>query len=351
MLGLGQVSNKVDAVKRWLSRPENSGWLLIFDNADDLKSVGISRYYPSSSGGHILITSRDQAAIGNVARHGCLLERLDVQDAIAVLLEKAGIEEPSAEDREQAERIVDLLGCLPLAVNQGGAFLRSRRKGLADYRRLYDERQNDILRYKPRLEEYEKTVLTAWEINFKQIEREAPEASNLLLLMCFLEQTSISELMLVRGCSPQKRWNRRGEIDEPDAVDSGIDSSLVELVKNEVDFSRAIDTLLSFSLISVNDDPGSRIFSLHPLVQYCASQRVSSATQRTWRLQATLLVCHAFPRSKYLDPLWVLGLLRLHFHAKHITGTGNSDAHNSLTLIGSLTSMIEPPKMSLGKSL
>ncbi|KAI9847786.1 MAG: hypothetical protein M1837_001679 [Sclerophora amabilis] len=303
LLNLGSTSDKVGSMKRWLSKKENSDWLLIFDNADDLDSVRISKYIPAASWGHIIITSRDQAAIGSVGKEGCLLERLEAKEAVAVLMEKAGIRSPSVEDYQEAEVIVELLGCLPLAVDQGGAFIRSRQKTLTDYRRLYQERQHEVLKFKPRLGEYDKTVLTAWEINFEQVERDSKEASQLLLLFCFLDPANISESMLSRGCSPQKRWSRQGEITDMAAEDAGLDRSLVALLKNEMDFDAAIERLLSFSLIHRNSDlNGSRSFSLHPLVQHCASQRVSAVVQDKWRLQAILLVCHAFPRSEYLQP-------------------------------------------------
>src|SRR5207248_5408245 len=53
----------VQAVKRWLE--SHSGWLLIFDNADDLAMV--RGYLPEGNTGHILLTTRAQA-MGGLAR-------------------------------------------------------------------------------------------------------------------------------------------------------------------------------------------------------------------------------------------------------------------------------------------
>lgn len=305
-LKLGNVSDSASAFKEWLSREDNTDWLLIFDNADDLESVRIAQYFPDTSWGHIVLTSRDQGAIGNVTKDGAVLDRLDVGEAIAVLLQKAGYASPSAEDYEEAQVIVELLGCLPLAVDQAGAYIRSRRKTLPSYRRLYKDRQSDILQFKPRLGEYDHTVSTTWEINFEQVERDSREAFMLLLLFCFLDASNISETMLDRACSPQKRWDRKGEMLELAPIDAGLNSDLVALIKDEVAFDNAIEKLLSFSLIHLdNDVNGLRNFSVHPLVQHCASQRVPSRLKYEWRLQAILIVCDAFPRNKYLEPLSV----------------------------------------------
>ncbi|KAI4232447.1 MAG: hypothetical protein LQ349_005006 [Xanthoria aureola] len=304
-LKLGNVSNKVSAFKAWLSRADNTDWLLIFDNADDLESIRIAQYFPDTSWGHVVVTSRDQGVIGNVTKDGAVLDRLELEEAIAVLLQKAGYLSPSAEDYEEAKMIVELLGCLPLAVDQAGAYIRSRRKTLTSYLRLYKDRQNDVLQFKPRLGEYDNTVFTTWEINFEQVERDSKEASMLLFLFCFLDASNISETMLDRACSPQKRWDRAGEMSELAPMDAGLNSDLIALVKDEVAFDDAIEKLLSFSLIHLdNDVNGLRNFSVHPLVQHCASQRFPSSLQDQWRLQAILIVCHAFPRNNYLDPFY-----------------------------------------------
>ena len=44
----------VNAMKRWLAN--NSGWLLILDNADDLKMA--REFIPAHKNGHVLLTTR-----------------------------------------------------------------------------------------------------------------------------------------------------------------------------------------------------------------------------------------------------------------------------------------------------
>jgi len=45
-------------VSRWLSDPDNTRWLLIFDNYDDPDQYQITKYYPHASHGSIIITTR-----------------------------------------------------------------------------------------------------------------------------------------------------------------------------------------------------------------------------------------------------------------------------------------------------
>lgn len=299
---LGSSSNKAESVRRWLSDIRHSDWLLIFDNADDLESVCVSDWFPNITWGHIIITSRDESAIGLVGQSGSSLEPLSPLEAVTLLLDKSGIRASSIEEKKYVYEIADLLGYLPLALDQAGAFMRARHKNFSDYIRLFQTQQIELLKFEPRLSSYDKTVLTAWNVNFKQVEDDSEDAAFLLLLFCFLEPGDISENMLLRGCTPRKRWDKWGNIAEIDAQESGVSSYLVHLITDEMTYDAAIEKLLSFSLIRRNNDFNeSRSISMHPLVQYCASHRVSKSQQNTWRLQAILLVCHSFPRSQYME--------------------------------------------------
>ena len=61
---------------------------------------------------------------------------------------------------------------------------------------------------------------------------------------------------------------------------AGIECELVHLIKDEIRFFDAIEKLLFFSLIHLDKDTdGLKNFSIHPLVQYCASHRISLQTQ------------------------------------------------------------------------
>ncbi|KAL6719971.1 hypothetical protein ACLMJK_001892 [Lecanora helva] len=302
LMKLGSSTNKAESVKQWLSNGRNTKWLLIFDNADNLASVCVSNFFPATSWGHIIITSRDETAIGLVGQEGSSLDPLEHSEAVSLLMNKSGIDLASTEELKHAHEIVDLLGCLPLALDQAGAFIRSRRKSCTDYIRLYQTQQHELLKFQPKLSSYDKTVLTAWNVNFKQVEDESEDAAFLLLLFCFLDPGDIRENMLLRGCTPQRRWNKYGNVEEIDAQDSGVSSYLIHLITDEMCYDAAIEKLLSFSLIRRNNDFNEvRSLSLHPLVQYCASQRVSQSQQNAWRLQAISLVSHAFPRNQYIE--------------------------------------------------
>lgn len=275
---------------------------MIFDGADDLQSISLARYFPSCAWGHIIVTSRDQAVVGLVAPAGQAIECLDEHAAVGLLFEKAAVDNPSTDDFKQARAIVHSLGYLPLAVDQAGAFIRRRGKSLRDYHRLFQTKQHEVLSVTPGIGGYERTVATVWELNFRQLEKDSSKASHLLMLFSFLEAGAISESVLRRGSSNKKIWGRSGEITELSPKEAGLDPGLVDLVNDEMQFDHAIQQLLAFSLIQRNNTgTESRVFSVHPLVQQCASNRVPSSVRQKWQAQAILLVAHAFPFNVYID--------------------------------------------------
>ena len=302
LLALAEAENKAKAVKRWLTGIDQQEWLLVFDNADDLSSVKLQEYLPGNWAGHVLITSRDPEVIGQIADGGLVLDTLAPEDAVELLLRTAGMSHSLTTD-QKAEDIVMRLGCLPLALDQAGAFIRARHKQLQQYLALLDTAQRDLLTFRSRLSTSDVTVLSTWEINFRQIENESDDASMLLLLLSFLNPSRIEEVMLCRGTSPQRRWNEDGTACEVNAEDEGVASDLVQLLQDEMRLDQAVEKLRSFSLISLTMGKNDRrLFLIHPLVQYCATQRIPSAKACYWTKQAISLVCHALPRNHYLDP-------------------------------------------------
>lgn len=304
-LQLSDGSSLPSRFHRWLSSREKINFLIIFDNADDLESVPMPNYVPKTSWGHVIFTSRDQGIIGTLAKTGALLDRLALDEAILAILQKANVPSPSPEEYGHALDIVQQLGCLPLAIDQAGAYIKARDKSLSSFKELCSQRQSDILKYKPHLAGYDQTVFTTWEINFEQVESNSEDARKLMLLFCYLDAANIPEAMLDRACSLQKRWSHEGDVTEEAPSASGIDEDLIRMVKDELRFDDAVEMLKSFSFIYVNEDEhtGLRKFSIHPLVQYCASQRVPVDVQDYWRKQAIALICHAFPRDEILEPL------------------------------------------------
>jgi hypothetical protein len=86
----------IDAVKEWLSLPNNTRWLMIYDNYDnpklpgntDLAAVDIRKFLPESYQGSVIITTRSsEVKIG----HRIRIRKLeDVRDSVQLLSNASG---------------------------------------------------------------------------------------------------------------------------------------------------------------------------------------------------------------------------------------------------------------------
>ena len=123
----------VDAVKRWLT--SHDGWLLILDNADDLKIV--REFIPAGKTGHVLLTTRARA-VGAVARLVEIREMGIAEGALFLLrrskliTENAQLHAAAAADRANAKEITKQLDGLPLALDQAGAYIEESDCGLSE---------------------------------------------------------------------------------------------------------------------------------------------------------------------------------------------------------------------------
>lgn len=105
-------------------------------------------------------------------------------------------------DYDEARRIVQKLGYLPLAIDQAGAYLSRLSKPLYTFLPLFESNFKTVLGKKPpeAVWQYgEKTVVTTWEISFQAIQDQDPQAAKLLLLCSFISHEDIDAGFLSLG--------------------------------------------------------------------------------------------------------------------------------------------------------
>src|SRR5205814_6116651 len=164
---------------------------------DDLPLA--QQYLPASHKGYVLFTTRDQAA-GTIAA-SIEVEKLTPQDGALLLLRwskqldrDAPLDQARAADRAAAERIVEEMDGLPLALVQAGAYIAETRCSLEAYLRLYMSQRIALLARRSRLiRDYPHTVATTWSLSFEQVEQQNPAAADLLRLCAFLAPDAIPE--------------------------------------------------------------------------------------------------------------------------------------------------------------
>ena len=251
---------KIQAIQRWLDNESN--WLLVFDNAKEPENI--APYIPHQGGGHVLITSRTRDWNG-VAESDRELGVFDRDDAVKFIIERTG-----QSDENAAEVLANELGCLPLALEQAGSYIKTRYKSIDEYLTLFRERHEALLQ-RERPANYPDTVATTWEISFQQAERDTKSAADFAALCAYVAPDNIP------------RW-----------LFSNVPSSLAEelpLLADDVEFEDAMAALQNYSLITVTEDA----ISIHRLMQMIVRDRLGEDGERKWVEMAVQLLNGAFP--------------------------------------------------------
>ncbi len=268
----------IAAVKAWFAA--HDGWLVIFDNADDLALV--EDYLPPGGRGHLLLTTRAQ--VPGVLAHGIEIEQLDEEEGVRFLLGRAGIlgtdaplEHALEADRQAARALVRELGGLPLALDQAGAYIEETRCTVASYLTRYQERQATLLKRRGGTgKQHPEPVAATWSLSFARVEALDPLAADLLRVCAFLAPDAIPEQMLLDGASE-------------------LGERLAALAEDAALLDEAVAALLRFSLLKRKRDEAT--LSVHRLVQAVLRASLDEATQRLWAERVVRAVARAFPHG------------------------------------------------------
>jgi hypothetical protein len=113
-------------MKQWLAK--NDRWLLVLDNADDLRQL---RPYLPTTNGHILFTTRAQA-LGDLAAK-VEVTRMDADEGALLLLRRAKVIADDADlaaaseaNQTLAHALNTEMDGLPLALDQAGAYIEDQ---------------------------------------------------------------------------------------------------------------------------------------------------------------------------------------------------------------------------------
>ncbi|KAJ7231315.1 hypothetical protein C8J57DRAFT_1453383, partial [Mycena rebaudengoi] len=234
--------------------------MVIFDNADDPK-LDLSHFFPQSTHGNILITSRNpQLQVYAPDAHHRIS---DLEQEAAVQLLLASALQPTTSDTEKlAIEIVKVLHCSPLAVAQAGAFI-AKTGALQKYLVLYGHNSARLLSYAPSQshDKYAWSVYTTWNISFQNLSQ---QAAKFLQLCSFLHYEGISETIFLKAATfvPYPLGPTDEQVNQPlqflgqFLTPAGLWEPLC--------FHDITMELQAYSLI--DKDPTTQLFSIHPLV-------------------------------------------------------------------------------------
>lgn len=309
----------VQAVKDWLKTHDR--WLLILDNADDLALV--CDFLPRAGAGHVLLTTR-AVSMGRLA--SCIeVETLDQETGALFLLRRAGLlaadaslDQAADGDLALARELVGKMGGLPLALDQAGAYVEEMQCSLADYLHLYSKHRTALLKERGGLvPDHPEPVATTWSLSFTAIEQTRPAAADLLRVCAFLQPDAIPEEIILEGAQ-------------------FLGPQLQALATDPLAFNRAINALLSYSLIRRN--PTEHLLSVHRLVQAVLYDAMGEEDRELWTAHVVQALNAAFPETKesVTYEMWEQ-CERLTPHALNCAGCAVSQAKDNVALAALLT--------------
>jgi tetratricopeptide (TPR) repeat protein len=261
----------LNLVRGWLAATAHC-WLLIFDNAETAEQL--QDVLPARGNGHVIITSRNPnwRHLGNVLQ----LNELSLAEASAFLIKRTGDANQTA-----AEQVAELLGKLPLALEQAAAFMSERGMPFHTYATLYIERWKELWQRTTPPRNYPATVLTTWEIAFQQIQQANPAAAHLLNLCAFLAPDNISITMIRAGATC-------------------LSPTLQVALESPLEAEEMLATLYRYSLISRKEET----VTIHRLVQEVTQDRLHEEERKRWLEAAIHLINHVFPFDQYKLETW-----------------------------------------------
>ncbi|KAI9659662.1 MAG: hypothetical protein M1829_006570 [Trizodia sp. TS-e1964] len=201
----GNIDEVVREVICWLAQPDNTEWLVVFDNVDrnysshtaDPLAYDVREYFFGANHGFVLITTK-----------------------LAQLEQLGGSQQVNKVDRAQAQEILEswsrkelypvesgrlfsLLDGLPLAIAQAGAYLQQSGVSLGTYLTFYKQQWKELMQTRDQVDTplQDGSIWTTWTISFNVIREQDKATSNLLLLWSFLDSKDLWFKMFTAACS------------------------------------------------------------------------------------------------------------------------------------------------------
>jgi tetratricopeptide (TPR) repeat protein len=283
----GDSGADVDAVVKdvitWLARPDNTAWLLIFDNVDreykvhggDPDAYDVRRYLSGTDHGSVLVTTR----IARLEQLGesQLLGKVSKKQGQAIFeswykkkhsklravnnLVRVDITNKRIVDAAEGEQLLARLDGLPLAIAQAGAYLEGSGVELALYLSFYEQQWNklmesDYLADAPLQDYPDRSVWTTWVISYQAIRDKHEATANLLLLWSFLDNKDLWHGLFATACEKSTVAARM------------LLGWIGDIASSELEFSRAMQLLRNYSL--VEEVVETRSYATHPVVHQWA---------------------------------------------------------------------------------
>jgi hypothetical protein len=304
---------------------------MVFDNADNLTPEELEQYFPSGLRGNILITSRN-SGLKHLTLHENSLEvkEMEENEAISLLLKAACLDKSQEDLQADASKIVNELFCIPLAIDQAGAFIAYGDTDIRQYLGEYSQYREKLLSY-PAFKgasKYNRSVYGTWELSIKEIQQRAKSDNSqiaeaaksaiyLLSIFAFFHFDGITQEIFAYAAT---QWHEEYQDNEQRSAlpvaSSIIDHTMLQLQNtgkwDNFSFKEGVRVLLSLSLIKL---VSSNIYTIHPLIHAWGRDRMSSEDRQKYFLMAYVMLAGSLPEDFDEQPYQFRRILVTHLRA------------------------------------
>ena len=267
-------------------------WLLIFDNADSPEEI--SPLLPDGPG-HILITSRNPG-------WDKLVDTVPVdvftrEESIEFLHKRL----PRGLPAQDAYRLAEALGDLPLALEQAAALQLESGLSASQYLAMLEDRV-DALMTEGQPGDYPVSMTAAWKLSVDELRTKRPDSIALLRCCAYF------------GPEPIPR-------DVFEMPPPGLDDELAQVLSDPLRLGRAVAGLNRYALARV--DNGDRTLQVHRLIQALVRSEVHREHHDRLRSDVHRLLAASVPESPADNTGWAQ-FAKLFPHVK-VTRSAESD--------------------------
>ncbi|CCA76214.1 related to tetratricopeptide repeat domain protein-Neosartorya fischeri [Serendipita indica DSM 11827] len=266
---------------------KEKGWLLFLDNADS-QDLNLNPYFPSSTEGAVLITTRNSASVGYAPDGEVTVRNLEESEAVKLLHTIANITPQS--DTASLE-IVRELGMLAVAITQAGTYIRKTRR-LDTYLDTFRKHHEELLQEQPHIgSEYNSSTYAAFDLSFKYLPM---KTQHFLNLCAFFHHFLIPIALFEQSMGSSFTTHTVLESWPPPESDKAFASKLEELLGStwdELRFQKLVEPATHASFIDVSSDGLS--YTVHPLLQVYIKDRLGKEKNRRYMRMGTQLLLGA----------------------------------------------------------
>ncbi|ENI06354.1 hypothetical protein COCC4DRAFT_193724 [Bipolaris maydis ATCC 48331] len=278
----------VKDVIAWLAQPDNTAWLLIFDNVNRDYMYDRKRYLPGADHGSVLVTTR-QAPLKQLGESQCLGKVSSKQGQAILKTWYKG-----EQDTTESAVLVAQLDRSPLVIVQAGAYLQQSGVKPQTYLELYEQRWNASIISNNladvQLSFLERRVWITSAISYEAIRYRHRATANLLLLWSFLDNKDLWHGLFAATC------NRSTE------AAAMLSRWLGDIASSETEFNVAMQLLCSYALVEeVKETAGKISYTACPLVHHWTYHSQGKRFEKELGRLAVVAVGWAVPESSTGD--------------------------------------------------